>query len=323
MRIMAGQGIGDVVWALFKVQDYARKHGGGPIDFLIGGNGNSKSDRALAYIRRFKFLNSVNLYHIPKTRGQVSCMIRPGRLTTPEGYYRYIPDGPVTPNYPIKLPGVDHVLMPNAALERGIRLENWLPKYEIDWHIHRQFQFTNEERAAATEMRKTAGDYALLYPGPERGNTYMGMNRGAMWTPEHWVELADRLHRERGIKSVFAGAAYDASYYEKYLEPLRCGRDFWINRIGAYEFNTTLAVALQSRFLVGHASGLPIAAHYAGVRVATWWRPYGNSLDPKFHISFDEKMATAWTLPGTGRNFIANIYGRCSPESVTRQLRDW
>lgn len=322
MRIMAGQGIGDVVWSLFKVQSYAAAHGGGPIDFLIGGNGNSKSDRALDYIRRFKFLRSVNLYRIPKTRGQIACMLLPGALTTREGHYRYIPDGRVATGYPIKLPGVDHVLMPNAALERGIKLQDWLPRYTINWHIHDCFEFTPAERQAAIDLH-IGGDYCVFYPGPEKGNTKMGMNRGALWTPQQWVELGDMVHAQLGLRIVWAGAAYDASYFVNYLVPLQGSRDFWVNRIGAYPFNTTLAVVKASRFLVGHASGLPIAAHYAGAKVVTWWRPYGNSLDPKFKICFNEGMATAWARPDFAHNLVAEIYGRCTASSIMEKLKRW
>jgi len=151
----------------------------------------------------------------------------------------------------------------------------------------------------------------------------MGMNRDAMWTPEQWVALGDLIHARLKLKILFMGAPYDLSYCEKYLEPLRNGRDFWVSHVGAYPFCTSLAVVKQARFMIGHASGFPIAAHYAGAKVVTWWRPYGNSLDPKFHISFNEGMATAWAKPAFRQNLHANIYGRCTPESLLDQVKGW
>src|SRR5258708_15469117 len=94
---------------------------------------------------------------------------------TPGGYWDYLEDGMY------EFDGERYcVLIPNAPLEHGIRLENWLPQYAINWDIWRHFRFDITERVFAADLHERIGDYAVFYPGPLHGNTVDGHNRGAI-----------------------------------------------------------------------------------------------------------------------------------------------
>lgn len=328
MRILTGQGIGDAVWSLFKIEDYVKRHGGGPIDLRVAcSSSNFVEARALDHLRRFKFLNSVEMYRVHISKETHGAILLPGAQSTHEGYYRYIPDGPVGAKYPVALPDIDHVLIPNTALERGIHIDDWLPECKARWNIHDDLNIHDQEHEVATMLRKQHGEYIVFYPGPEAGNTHSGHNRGALWTPQQWIDLGDKLYDTYRRKIVVVGATYDATYFYKHLGPLLGNRDFWVNRIGELSINTTMAVVAQAKFVVSYQSGIGISAHYMGVPTAIFWRQFGDSISPRVHVSFEESMASAWGRPdyvNEGR-LLPLFYGRANPEYVFNQItsRRW
>lgn len=324
MRIMTGQGIGDASWTLFKIEDYVRRHGGGPIDLAIAccSSDHHIEKRALDFLQRFPFLNSVSMYPVKLAPSQKGCVLHPGKLTDKDGRYCYIPDGPVTPIYPVKLPGIDHVLLPNWALENGQRLEAWQGLCKTNWDIHTQLKFTFEEQTDAEHLIKSVGEYCLFYLGPESGNTSSGMNRNSLWAHADWIKLGDLIHDKFKMKIVVIGAEYDRPYYTNHLLPLMGKRQFWVDKIGEYPINTTMAVIKRARCMMGHASGISISSHYFGVPTAIWWRLPGDSLNSKFHVSFHKDFATAWCNPKllAQDKYLPLFYSQCTPESVMSDL---
>jgi len=213
MRFLLPTGIGDSVWALHKIE--AVRDGlfkkqpeiGREIDvFLVGGN-NQVDTRALDFVRRFKFVNKVEMK---------SCSIhKAGYWINDDGTYNYLDDGWY------EFEGERYcVLVPNMPLEHGIRLEDWLPHYPIRWDIWKDFRIDQEERDFADSIHAKIGDYAVFYPGPLGGNTENGHNRGALWKPDDWRQLGSRIQSEHGLSIVVVGAPYDASYWQFLLGPL-------------------------------------------------------------------------------------------------------
>jgi hypothetical protein len=310
MKLLLPQGIGDSLWALTKVQSLTK---GMPAAITLNcSQPTFEQARALKFVERFDFVKSTNL---------VITDIHKDEVVSPEGYYNYIDDGPSDP--------FDYVMMPNGPLERGHRLDTWLPQFEINWKVAEHFQFKPEETEFARELHHELGDYCIFYCGPEPGNTHNGHNRGPLWTPDDWGKLADGVSA-LGLKIVVVGAPYDHSYYRHHVLPLMKqhhslmhARDF----IGQWEIAQTFAVVKRARFVVSYQSGIGIFASYMGVPTAIFWRPRGDSISPDYFLSFEESMASAWTPPvmlETGKHMPC-IYTRHGPDYILSEVinRKW
>lgn len=314
-RILTCQGIGDSVWAVFKMQDIARKYGSDWVEILVAGwDRNDLETRAIPLLRQFDFVSDVRFYEMPK--GSLGPMLLPGEATDEKGRYRYIPDG----KPPFWLEGdVDFVAVSNRALENGIRLEDWLPEYEIDWDPFCLLRDIIWE----TIQPRTPAQYVVFYLGSEGANSEKsrgGHNRGALWTPEQWAELGDKIVDEFLCEIVVVGAGYDSSYYKNQVEPLVRRKGCWHNRIAEFTIFETLKVCENAKTVVSYQSGIGIMSHYLGKPTVMWWRPEGDSIIEGANVTFSEEMATAWTYPGA-TNYKPCIYGRESVEDILNWLK--
>lgn len=315
MRILVPQGIGDSIWALHKVQALARRYNNASIRICLAcyHHDDLMEARSLEFIRRFSFVDSAEMYVMPHLPDKKGAILLPGEPATEDGYYRYIPTG-----VPTELDEIDFSLMPNAPLERGIRLEQWLPDLETNWDIMNDFRFTWSEVKLAQDLR-SGGGYVVFFPGSEASNTTAGHNRGGIWRPQDWIDLGDRVRRELGLRIVVVGAPYDRPYYEKFLKGrLRC--DDLVGRLGIGE---TFAVCSRARFVISYQSGIGIVSSYLGVPVGIFWRARGDSIHPAFYLSFDEGMASAWVRPEMiwkGKH-LPLIYGRHDVNYIMEEVR--
>lgn len=247
-------------------------------------------------------------------RGNRGPALLPGDGVDADGRYVYLPDGPTD----FELPGIDFVLTPNHALERGARLEGWLPGYAIDWGVPSRFRFDADDEAAA-EAARGHGEYAVFYCGPLAGCTRDGHNRGPRWRPEQWVELGDRLRAAYGVRVVVIGADYDRSYYDGHVRPLLGAREaWWDDAIGVWPIATTFAVCRRARLVAAYQSGLAIFSHYLGANVVSWWRQDGDSISPHVKLCFDERMASAWANPDllAAGKYLPGYYGRTGVDEI-------
>jgi hypothetical protein len=287
MKFLCPQGIGDVAWALFKIQ--AVRDAIDPTSeisiYLSCGERNVLQDRALDFVRRFDFVDYVEM--------KVGYEIRKPQIFHPAGYWNYIDDGMY------EFEGEKYcVLVPNAALERGIRLEHWLPQYDIDWNIFDQFHVTDEEQSKGEKLRRRLGPYAVFYPGPLGGNTFEGHNRNMLWKPEEWVELGERIHRELGLPIVAVGAQYDYDYYEYMLAPcLNGSSSYWTNLIGETTLGELFSITHNAKFLISYQAGVGIVSTYLRTPTAMFWRERGDSISNHGFLSFENEMASAWVPP--------------------------
>ena len=313
MNFLLPQGIGDIVWALFKIRAIRdRLDPGGPIDVHIACSATSALEsRALDFVRRFSFIDSARMF--------VCGGLGASPPVRPDGCYNYLEDG-----------WYDYdgdrycVLIPNETLERGERLESWLPHYAIDWSIFDEFRIDPAERTIADNLTSRLGPYVVFYPGPLFGNTTNGHNRNALWCPADWRDLARRIHAEFRLPIVAVGAFYDASYYDIYLAPMLTA-DPWTNLIGATSLGELWSVTSRARFVVSYQAGVGIVSTYLNTPTAIFWRPHGDSISPDFYLTFDEKMASAWVPPSviaSGRHKPL-IYGRDGVDEVIKWAANW
>ncbi|MDP7014684.1 MAG: FkbM family methyltransferase [Pirellulaceae bacterium] len=302
LQVAVPAGIGDSIWSLTKIPDMLKRYKLEKAHIALCGG---PPYRARDFISRFDFVESVEY-------SDYVCVEQPH--CTDEGVYNWAPS---QPNWHFEF---DWMLQANRHLENGRRLDEWMPEFETDWRIADRFSFTGGEVRQARDLERELGPYCVFYLGPETGNTSLGHNRGPLWRPQDWEQLAQRV-RKLGLAVVVTGAEYDRSYYENHLAG-RLGRCH--DAIGRWGIGETLAVIQRSRFLVAYQSGLGVFAVYLGVPTAMFWRPFGDSIDPNALVTFDERMASAWSPPGavqSGRH-LPVIYTKCSPESIAEHAAD-
>jgi hypothetical protein len=318
MKFLLPQGIGDSVWALHKVQSIRDAlDPGGPIDiWLTCSERNILQDRALDFIRRFDFVSSAEM----RKNYSLHRDCAPGCLPfTPGGYWDYIEDG----MYEFEGERCC-VLIPNAALERGIRLEQWLPQYAIDWDIFSRFRMTDAERAYGRNVRAKIGPYAAFYPGPLHGNTVEGHNRNMLWKPTDWVALGERIHRELGLLIVVVGAEYDHDYYTHMLAPrLNGASNRWVDLIGRTNIGELFSVTENAKLLISYQSGVGIVSTYLRTPTGIFWRPRGDSISQHGFLSFEEEMASAWVPPTIIQSgaHLPLIYGRHDVDYIMSAIK--
>ncbi len=312
MKFLLPTGIGDATWALTKAAAISGRLGDGRVEIAIACNDEHDATqlRALEYVQRFPFVTSARML-------RTGAILKPGPHTDARGRYRYIDDGDMS-----FAPGW-YPLVPNAPLERGERLETWFPDDVTDWTLTRQWANTEKESAIAATLRKTVGEYAILYPGPSSGNGPEGHNRGGMWSPREWVELAQRI-RGMSLTPVAIGAKYDWDYYRHHIAHAIKAVDpsmrLVVSLVGQTAIGATLAVIRGAKFGVYYQSGLGVWGAFESVPTAMFWRPDGNSIHPRQLLCFDERMASAWVPPRElmeGR-YLPCIYGTATVEEIAQ-----
>jgi ADP-heptose:LPS heptosyltransferase len=304
-------GIGDTLWVLHKIRHVAA---GRPIDLVLCGDPAREVDRrSLPFLDRFPFVRSSRVLDLPiLDAGQDD----DDRKNDGRGRWRYLPDG--------ERNGA-HYLVPNAVLEQGRRLEEWLPEFPVDWDVVKEFDWRGTERG--DDIGRALGPYACFYLGPEAGNVDEGHNRGFLWEPRDWIALGKAVV-DRGLKIVLVGASYDRSYWETYCKRgVEEAGMVWLDMLGRLEIGETMALIRRARFFVSYQCGLGIFAHYLGQKVAMWWRPDGNSIHPKRLVAFDEAMAHSWTNPkivATGA-YLPLVYTRQTVADIVAEIdaRGW
>lgn len=296
MKFLLPQGIGDSIWGLFKVESICKYYESKDIEIYLNCNENNLVEaRALEFVRRFKFVDRAEMYKTP---------IMGVPFVDEEGRYNYVGTG--FANLP-KL-GLTYILMPNQPLERGIRLEQWMPDFETNWNCIDKFRFYTDEVELANNLHKEIGDYAVFFMGSLLANTTQGHNRNGIWTPEDWIALGEFLMKQ-GLQIVVVGATYDLSYYTEKIEPLL--KQKWHCKIGEYGIGETFAVTKRSRMIISYQAGIGIFSSYLGTPTAIFWRAKGDSIAADHYVSFEESMAEAWANPAhIGTKHLPLIYGK-------------
>ena len=316
MKFLLPQGIGDSVWALHKIEDVAKKLKADSIEvYLNCSEENETQVRALDFVRRFDFVNSVRM--LP------GISIHPTKYLDENGCYNYIPDGPTCFNNEQY-----YALMPNGHLERGHRLEDWLPEFEINWNIMNHFKISSKEAEFGETVKTALGGYAVFYLGPLAGNMFDGHNRDSLWTPQDWVDLGKQIKLALGIEIVIVGAPYDWQYYSAFVKPLLHTQTVLCTElISRTSIGELYALTSRARFVISYQSGVGIVSSYMGVPTGIFWRPKGNSISPNCYLSFEEEMASAWVNPqmiAAGKH-LPLIYYRHGVDYIMEQIlkRGW
>ena len=350
LKIAVPSGIGDALWSLVKVQDIMRS---GNYDGCSVSLQYTDCNRGSEFIQHFDFVESANYEDFPIqytdsyieylngnsfedvpityehtfstelahkglaalgiSNVQISNNNIASRIAEKTGEYIYIES---QENF---LGKYDWLLIANGHLERGNRIETWLPQFKTNLDIGlNNFVFQEKEIIEAERIHKEFignSPFVVFYLGPKAGNTTSGHNRNSLWSLEDWYTTA-MLMKEHNpdLKFVITGARYDMEYVldflNKYLDPI------FINLVGLTEIGVTFALLKRSKFFLSYPCGLGIFSVYLGVPTACFWRPYGNSLNADMFVSVREEMSVAWTPTWANNNYLPLFYTRCSPASI-------
>lgn len=297
-------GIGDALWSMVKVPEIRKVY-----DRVVVCVQKTGTPRCADFLRRFDFIDDVVYVDFPIHPK----MTKNGKTVTTDedGRYVYVQS---SKGYC----GFDWVLISNGELERGVKLDEWLPEVQTDWTIGQNFSYRDEDKSL-TDV--PPGRFAVFYPGPLRGNTEDGHNRGGIWSPEEWVEL-HAFVENAGIDVVYVGAEYDMAYMNDLLAPALLARgvtkkyDF----IGKLSIGSTFWLTEKCEFVLSYQAGIGIFPLYRGVKSAIWWRQDGDSISPSIKLCFDERMNGGWVPPQYRKNHMPLYYGVDDAATVMGKL---
>lgn len=300
-------GIGDALWSLVKIPDLKRKGGYKRVVICPKSTGLNRSADFLA---RFDFVDDVQYVDFPIHPPEAS-----PTNTDRDGRYVYIDSEK-------GWRGFDWLMISNGHLERGHRLENWLPELATDWTIGQQFTYEPDDLAAA-DAAAPDSPFVVFYPGPLRGNTTDGHNRGPLWTPDDWVSVHNAVC-DAGFRVAYVGASYDRPYMDGQLLPAlnSGGRSGYKDLVGELAIGATFALIERAQFTLSYQAGVGIFPLYRGRKSAIWWRPDGDSISPNIKLMFDERMNGAWVPPQYAGNHLPLYYKKDGPKEVIQKLRD-
>ncbi len=307
LHVLVPPGIGDSLWAMTKIPALLKQHDceGVHVHVAVTSDLDLIQMRALPFLRRFDFVRGASLM---ETGG----MHPPGvPQNDAKGRYNYLPDGDGVYGGRKVL-----CLMPNGPLERGIRLEDWLPDVETDWNVMRRDFLLSLEEMAQVEHEAMC-PYVVCYLGPQRANVPggEGHNRGGIWTPEDWIAVGEHLIKQHSLNVFVVGADYDRSYWRDCVQPL-VEHVRWHDLIGKTSVGLLMSLLRRAKLCLSFQSGIGISAVYLGTPTCIFWRSEGNSLNADRLVSFSEAMATAWMPPEMISRCLPAIYGRTTAEDV-------
>lgn len=215
-RVAVPPGVGDVYWCLTKLKAFKEHEGIDHIELCIQQAGPA---RALPWAQMVDFVDACSYFRF-----------HPPRTALEQGYMK----GGIR--------GVDAVMWPNAIVDRGIRLEQWLPQLPIDLGFEIRTQDMGPPRV-------------VVYASSEAINQAWVPNLG----PGYWVDLIYELNYRVGPVTVI-GAHWDKSFHDRL--PGLAPRPPWEPLVG----NTTLPqvadILKKARVVIGVISGMTILANH-------------------------------------------------------------
>lgn len=169
-RIAVPPGVGDTYWALCKMEDFKRKRGIRHITLCVK---KHELKRALAWPQMVDFVDAVEEFDFNTNKS-----IRASGFSA-------------------RKPGVDFVMWPNAVIDTGKHLSEWMPAFKLNLDIDIK---TNDRRFP--ERRH------VVYASSEAVNNHWFPGRG----PAFWTKLIREIAEQTGEKPILIGAGWDAQF---------------------------------------------------------------------------------------------------------------
>lgn len=199
----------------------------------------------------------------------------------------------------IRLGRNDIYLSANDWLERGLRIENFLP--DLVTHYRIQYRLGNYGDCGLPDNRKWIGLY---------GSSYSTSRAWGFWGAQKWFELAQMIHRyDPGYSFAVIGADFDTDLNSELCAMLEAANIPYQNCTG-YPLQHTAAVIKSLHYFFAFPSGLPILAHTMGKPVTMFY---------PVHL---KEMINAWAKP---EDIASGFYKGClfcEPDAIFKWAKD-
>jgi len=211
--------------------------------------------------------------------------------------------------------GCDYMLEFNSLLEQGVKLKDILPEYDtnFDYPINKP---PASERFAAVIKKNVGGKLALLFTGSKEGNDVWVKE---LWTPQHWMELAQKICDKTNCRPVLIGARWDKSYAEelRLLDTKNIIHDI----VGQTSVADLFALIRAANILIAYQCGPVMMATKFRTPVVGFW-PLKNEANP--NGPFKRAFMTSWAPPwAEGNGFMPRGFGDkdATPEGIFAAIR--
>lgn len=241
VRIAVPPGLGDTYWALTKLESFRERHGLEHVTLCVK---HAELKRALDWPKLVSFVDATEEFSFNPNKGIMET------------------------GFSSRKPGVDVVMWPNAVIDRGLHLRDWLPDYELNLDIE----------IRTPMVPKAFLDRHLIYASSEGVNTNWFPGRG----PGFWRHLVNEVGNKTGETPLLIGAGWDKDF-ARAMGPTES--DSIINETSQAQI---MSVIKRAKSLTGIISGMTIMGnHFQTPTVAI----YPDRFLPGF--------LTAWIKPET------------------------
>jgi len=286
-------GIGDMHWVLAKLESFKEKNCIHNLKIVI--DRNSSLNYSRDFLKLVPFIDEID-------DGQKHL---PFRFSIAGG------DGePLQQN----VNGVDYLIELNSRLEHGVRIEDVLPEYDVNFN----YPINNPREAQSfTQLIKKGmgGKLYLFYASSVGGNK--NWCKGT-WEPRDWIKLANMVYDETNSRTILMGAQWDSAYAN--VVKMLDSRNVIQNFTGKTSISEALGLLRAANFMVGFLSGLVILATRFKIPCVSFW----PTLKQAPHWHDPEKFQMSWVPPNAKKEgYMPVFYGekKTTPEGIFDRLR--
>jgi ADP-heptose:LPS heptosyltransferase/SAM-dependent methyltransferase len=244
-RIGVLPGIGDIYWCLLKLEDYKKKNN---IDKLILYIYDSTTLPERNFNRAGRILDLVNFvdeYHYVNFSTELQSL---AKLAASKG-------GSVLDTY-IDSEGNNVkflFLYPNPYVDKGNRIETWLPEYDINFDMQ-----IDTQNADVPELKLTKQSPLILICSLDEVTCNKWLNG---FGKNEWANLVETIAKKYKTKPIIIGAEWDKKYTDSWLSIVKDKKSY-IDLVGKIDFKQTCGLFKRANLLISTISGASIVANH-------------------------------------------------------------
>jgi len=211
---------------------------------------------------------------------------------------------------------IDYLMEFNSRLEHGMRIEDILPEYEVNFEY--PIKYPMRAKNFVKFIKKGAGNKLYLF----YASSYQGNNNWTRghWDPKEWIALAEKIHAETKKKPILIGAEWDKKYANE-IKNQDTGNKI-IDLVGKTNLAEMLGLLREANCVVSFLSGIVILATRFKTPCASFWPT--SKLAPHWHDP--NKFQKSWIPPGADNDgYLPFFYGakNTTPKGIFEAIRKY